>query len=175
MKQLKNILTALFLFALLATVLVACKSSSAVLPTTVPTPTIDTTTKKVVVVKLHDTIFKTQKDSSFYKAYIECINGKPVINSSSVTSLKGKNVNVPNVNLKDGQLNVDCQVEAQKLFAQWKDQYTSTHQQIIKKNPYPVQIPLTWWQATQIKLGKVFLLLLVLILIAGGLRLAKFI
>ena len=170
--KLKNILTSLFLFVLVVAALVSCKSASAVLPT----PTTDSTTTKIVTTRIHDTIFQTQKDSSYYKAYIECINGKPVISEKVKTeSQKGNHVAAPKVSLQNGQLNVDCQVEAQKLFAQWKDEYTATHQQIKIKIPYPVPAELTWWEKTEIILGKVFLVILILVLIAGGLRLAKFI
>jgi len=171
MKQLKSTLTYWFLFVLLATVLVNCKSPSAVLPTT----RTDSTTTKVISIKLHDTVFETQIDSSYYKAYVECINGKPIINQNSLETHQGTHVKAPKVNLTNGQLDVDCQVEAQKLFAQWKEEYTATHKQIIQKIPYPVQVPLSWCKLTLIKLGKVFLLLLALVLIVGGLRLAKFI
>ena len=172
MKQLKRTLNVWFLFVLVATVLVSCKTPSAVLPTT----TIDSTTTKIVTTRIHDTIFHTQVDSSYYKAYIECVNGKPIINQQTLPEVhKGNHVEAPKVILQNGQLNVNCKVEAQQLFAQWKDEYTASHQQIIKNIPYPVPLELSWWEHTEIILGRVFLGILILVLIAGCLRLAKFI
>ena len=58
----KKLFSLLFLFVVLVTALVSCKSSSVALPSkTELTNTI--TTKEVV----HDTIFETKKDSSYYK------------------------------------------------------------------------------------------------------------
>ena len=171
MKQIQHLL-ALVLFVLLSTAFTACKSTSAVLPT----KTTDSTTTKIVTTEIHDTVFKTQKDSSYYKAYIECVNGKPVIiQKSKDESHKGKYVAVPKVNLTDSQLRVDCEVAAQEYFAKWKDTYIKEHKQITIRIPYPVETPLSWWQHTRIIAGNVFLSLLALACIAGALRLLKFI
>jgi uncharacterized lipoprotein YehR (DUF1307 family) len=160
MKQsiVKNMLCVLF-FVVLATTLVACKSASVVPPTTTDTTT-TITTKEVI----HDTIFYTEKDTSYYKAYLDCVNGKVVIKQNEKPITKpGKYLQPPKVNLTDNILTVDCKSEAQKLFAQWKDVYTKEHQQIIKKIPYPVPLELNWWQQTQIILGRIFIGLAILL------------
>lgn len=155
--NLKNLLSVLFLFCLLVTTLSSCKSSSVVPPTTKET----TTTTNVTTV-VRDTVFEVQKDSSFYRAYIECVNGKPVI-SKKPTIKKGKYVQPPKVNLKDNILSIDCTAEAQKLFAQWKDVYTKENKSTIERVPYPVPANLSFWQSTQIILGRIFLFILAII------------
>jgi hypothetical protein len=173
MKQFKitQFLSLLFLFVLLATTLSSCKSAGVVPPATTDTTTA-ITTKEVI----HDTIFQTEKDSSYYKAYLECVNGKVVLKEATEPIVKpGKYLEPPKVNLKDNILTVDCKAEAQKIFAQWKDTYTKEHQQIIKRIPYPVETPLSWWQKTEIILGRIFLGILVLLVVVVGLRFAKYI
>lgn len=156
--KLKNLSILLF-FCLLATTLVACKSAGVVPPTTIETT--NTVTKTEVV---RDTVFKIQKDSSYYKAYLECVNGKVVINpQAKPESKKGKHLKPPKVNIKDNIITVDCDAEAQELFAQWKDIYIKEHQLKIEKIPYPVPAQLSYWQKTQIILGRLLILIAVLI------------
>lgn len=157
--KLKNLLS-LFLFCLLVTTLVSCKSSSVVPPTTT-TDSTRTTTKTVII---RDTVFEIQKDSSYYRAYLECVNGKIVLKEKTVPlTTKGDYLKSPKVNLKDNILTVDCEAEAQKLFVQWKDVYIKEHQQLIKKIPYAVPANLSWWQQTQIILGRIFIGIAVLL------------
>ena len=159
----------LFLF-LLATTLVACKSTSVVLPTT----TTDSTTTKTVTVKIHDTVFRTEKDSSYYKAYLECVNGKVQFNKDRIpVQHSGKYLQAPKVSLKGQVIYVDCEARAQELFANWKDTYIATHQAVIKHEPYPVPLQLTWWQTTEIWLGRIFLGLIICIILVGAYKASK--
>lgn len=157
--KLKNLLSFLFLFCLLVTTLVSCKSTGVVPPTT--TETTNTTTKTEVV---RDTTFEIPKDSSYYRAYLECVNGKIALKEKTLPlSIKGNYLKPPKVNIKDNILTVDCEAEAQKLFAQWKDVYIKEHQQIIQKIPYPVPAQFSWWEQTQIILGRIFIALVILL------------
>lgn len=156
----------IFCFVVLATTLVACKSASVVPPTTTEANT-SLTVKEII----HDTVFETKPDSSYYKAYLECINGKVVIKQDTKPIVKsGKFLKPPRVNLKDNVLKIDCKAEAQKLFAQWKDKYTREHQNSIQRIPYPVEKSLSWWQQTQIILGRLLILIAVLLGIGLVLR-----
>jgi hypothetical protein len=166
--KLKNLSILLF-FCLLATTLGACKSTSVVPPTTIETT--NTVTKTEVI---RDTAFTIPKDSSYYKAYLECANGKVVFSpKAKPESKKGKHLNPPKVNIRDNIITVDCQAEAQELFAKWKDVYVKEHQQITKKIPFPVPAELSWWQNTQIILGRIFLGIIILLATVVVLRLTK--
>lgn len=147
----KKLFSLLFLFVVLVTALVSCKSSSVALPSkTEITNTI--TTKEVV----HDTIFETKKDSSYYKAWLECQDGKVVIKNQPQTT-KGKYLQPPKVIIKDNYMKVDCEAEAQKLFAQWKDIYRTNNLQTTITNTVEVERNLTWWQKFQIWCGRILL------------------
>ena len=142
-------------FVLFAMLLVtSCNSSKPVVIKT------KTETTKTVTETVHDTVFKIEKDSSSYKALIECINGKPKI-KDVVHSKSGKNLKPPKVSLKGNYIQVDCEVKAQELFAQWKSKFI----QEINKTQTPVVVyKLTFWQEAQIKGFRLLTLLLLLFL-----------
>ena len=107
-----------------------------------PEPVIIENTKTVTQI-VKDTVFQVEADSSYYFAYVECVNGKPKIISnqqeadnynrlnpgSNVTppqKQSGKNVNEPKVNIdQNGKLTADCKSEALKLFKSWRETYVS--------------------------------------------------
>lgn len=169
MKQLKTILFALFTL-LMAGVVVSCKSTYAPLPPV----TTESNTTKTVTHTVHDTIFKIEKDSSYYKAYLECVNGKVVIKNSSSTP-GASTLQPPKVNIKDNIITVDCETKAKELFAKWKSTYVNQENQTIIKVPYPVERSPTWWEKVFTTLGKIFLGIIILAVILLVLRLLKYI
>lgn len=151
----KKLFSLLFLFVVLVGTLVGCKTAN-VLPPTIIEKT-NTITKKEVV---HDTIFETQKDSSYYKAWLDCQDGKVVFKEhpeGRIISKSGKHLKPPKVNLKDNILTVDCKAEAQKMYAKWKDTYILENRQSNTSKPVLVERQLTWWQKFQIWCGRIFL------------------
>lgn len=110
-------------------------------------------TIKTRIETVHDTVFRIEKDSSSIQALIECINGKPVI-KKVIQSEPGRNLKRPDVHLKGNVLRVDCEAEAQRLFAQYKDTYESNIE--IKTLP-PIEVNrLTAWQKLQINLFRIY-------------------
>lgn len=156
----KNLFRSFFFLSLIL-IAFACNS---------PKPAIvdnNTTTTKTIQETIHDTVFKIEKDSSTYKALLDCENGKVVIKNVS-ESLPGRNLKSPRVRLTDNnKIQVDCEAKAQELFAKWK----STHEKevIYKETKFPFKVnELTGWQNFQIWCGRVFLLLLLLLAIVTG-------
>jgi hypothetical protein len=147
---------------------VGCKSSAGVPPKTTERVR-EVITKEIV----KDTFFVVQADSSFYKAYIECVNGKPVLKNPQTK--KGRALKAPKVSLKNGQLDVDCEAEAQRLFHEWKEAHTTDREVVTVAIPYAVEKPLSQWQVVQIWCGRLFLFFLLAFIIAVGLRLKKII
>jgi len=135
MKKLLTIFCCLFVL----TALVSCGSSK---PTVVQNET-----TKIIKETVHDTIFRIEKDSSSYRALLECQNGKVVI-KDIVQSEPGRTLKSPKVRLSDNVLQVDCEARAQELFAQWKDTYIS--QDTVEQLPPIITNELTYWQKTQI-------------------------
>jgi len=146
-----NLKRLVFLF-FSALVLVSCKS---------PKPVLSEEKNKTITIKetVHDTVFKIQKDSSSFKALLECQNGKVVV--KNVTQAEpGRTLKSPKVRLDNNKLNVDCELKEQELYARWKSQQVK---EIEVKNVNTTKFVnyLTFWQKVQIWLGRIFLLVLV--------------
>lgn len=137
MKNLKHIVLLFFSLVVLA----SCGSSK---PATTENKTQTITVKETV----HDTIFKIEKDSSSYRALLECQNGKVVIKEVSQAE-PGRTLKSPRVRLDSNQLKVDCEARAQELLAHYKDTHEATFQNITKSITIEVN-KLTFWQQLQI-------------------------
>jgi hypothetical protein len=161
----KKIVSLFFLFVVLVGTLTACKSTSVLPPT--KTEVTNTVTIKEVV---RDTIFEIQKDSSFYKAWLECQSpltpeggivpgGKSKIVLRNLKTKSGKYLKPPKVSIIDNILTIDCEAEAQKLFAKWKDIYKIENMQSVITNTVEVERQLTFWQKFQIWCGRLFIVI----------------
>jgi hypothetical protein len=146
----KNIERIVFLFFLVL-VLVSCSS---------PKPVLSENKTHTVTIKetLHDTVFTIEKDSSYYRALLECQNGKVVF--KNVTQAEpGRSLKSPKVRLDNNKLLVDCELKKQELYAFWKSQQVKDVQiKNIRTTKYINY--LTFFQKVQIWLGRIFLLIL---------------
>ena len=172
MKTTQKMLFSFFcLFVVLVVTLVSCNSAR-VIPPTETKEVISTQTKEV----LHDTLIQTQVDSSYYKAWLECKDGKVVLSDntkSKVDTQGGKYLKPPKVIIQNNQLTVNCETEAQKIFLKWKDTYTSTHKNSVITKPYFIDKPLTTFQNVEIWLGRLLLLFISIVGVAFLLRATK--
>ena len=140
MKNLKA-LCCFVLFAILA----SCGSSKP--PIVTQKETIKTITETV-----RDTIFKIEKDSSYYNALLECQGGKVVI-KEVVSAESGRTLKSPKVRLDNNQLKIDCEARAQELLAHYKN----THEKEVQTIRIPYEVnKLTFWQQQQIYLFRIF-------------------
>lgn len=149
MKKYISIFCCLFVL----TILVSCGSSKPMV--------VQNETTKTITETVHDTVFRIEKDSSSYRALLECINGKVAI-KNIVQSEPGRTLNSPKVRLSDNVLKVDCEQRAQELFAQWKDTYIA--QDTVSQLPPIITNELTWWQTTQIIILRIYVFSTLLIL-----------
>jgi PBP1b-binding outer membrane lipoprotein LpoB len=136
----------------LALVLLASCSSSK------PAPTESVTKTITITETVHDTVFKIEKDSSSYRALLECQNGKVVV--KAVTQAEsGRSLKSPRVRVENNKLSVDCEIKKQELYAFWKSKQVKEVQvQTLRITKYINQ--LTFWQKLQIWLGRIFLMVL---------------
>ena len=137
-------------------------------------PVIITKTKETVKT-VRDTIYKVDADSSFYTAFIDCVNGQPTLRETTETkaaSKSGKALKVPSTTLVGNKLNCNCESQVQELHKQWEETHSKEHEQtpIYINVPVEVEKPLTFWQKTQIWFGRIFIGILSLFLIICVLR-----
>lgn len=127
------------------------------------------TTERTVTVKefVRDTVLKTPADSSYYFAKLKCTeDGKVTVNKEVFQS--GTKLSAPKVIIKDNYLLVDCKQKADSLFFQWKEKYITDNKNTIQVRQ--VAKPLTWWQTTQIWLGRIFILIILSAIIYVGIN-----
>ena len=146
MKKIHNFI---FVFLILA-VAVSCASKKHAEPVIVET------TKTITQIE-RDTVFTVKADSSFYKAYIDCVNGRPVVRNEK--SQPGANLKAPKVVFKDRFLQVDCKIDSSKIALKWLEKNITIEKPKVVFVPkeVPVEKPLNWWQKTQMNLGKLML------------------
>lgn len=159
----KDINRIVFLFFIVL-VLVSCRSRK---------PVLSENKTHIVNIKetLHDTVFTIEKDSSSYKALLECQNGKVVF--KNVTKAEpGRNLKSPKVRLENNTLNVDCELRKQELYTFWKSQQVKD---LSVKNINTTKYInyLTFWQKVQIWLGRIFLVILLYYCIRFALQFKK--
>lgn len=116
-------------------------------------------TRTVMEVR-RDTVVKVKSDSSYYSAWIECVNGKPIINADKTAkSQRGVYMQPPSVQLEgNGQLNVSCNSLEQQLKFEIKERQVleeKLKERTITLPPVEVEKPLTAWQQAWIKWGKI--------------------
>lgn len=156
-----NMKRVLFFFSIIvyfSLVLVACKSKQPLEPVTIETT-------KVITQIERDTIFKKEADSSFYFAYVDCVNGKPVLrepqpkqDSAAPKSKAGKNLEVPKVNLTGNKLEVNCEQKAQELFLKWKETHTQEKEKITV--PVYIEKEFKWYHQGLMWIGGIAILLI---------------
>jgi hypothetical protein len=126
-------------------------------------------TKDSIVETLHDTVFSVEKDSSYYKALLECQNGKVIIKGVTGTT-SGRKLKPPKVVIQDNVLQVDCEAEAEKLFAFWKSIFIKKYKGVTEP---VITNELTWFQKTQIYIGRTCVALVALYLLLLLFKLKK--
>ena len=174
----KNFLTFIFsLFFITGGLLLSCKSKS------VPDEHKETIIHKTEYLK--DTVLVVEKDSSYYSAFIDCVNGKPVLvqsqnqitdfNTKNPTqlaavpkSVAGRSVKPPSVNLNNGVLSVNCEKEAEKLFFAWKE--TELREWQNTQKPVYIDRKLTTFQNVKLFLGNILFYAICLAVVAFLIR-----
>lgn len=166
----KNFFSIISFFVLIIGV-VACKTQK-------PLPPVIITKTKEITKTVKDTVFKTKKDSSYYEAYLKCVNGKPVLVDTPETksnSKSGRTLNQPSARIDGDKLKVDCYKNIEELHKQWEETYIKEHEQKPIYVPKPVyqDKPLNYWQKTQIWLGRILIAFLSIGVLAFVLRWKK--
>ncbi|WP_336834079.1 hypothetical protein [Sphingobacterium siyangense] len=130
--------------------LIGCKTKTVYLPS--QTKFIE----KTSIVHERDTTIQIEQDSSFYRAWIECQNNKPVLKNPILGKGSGK-VKAPIVSLdSSGRLDVGCVTENIALRIKLKELETQINEKVTET--VEVAKPLTFFQELFIKVGQIFCL-----------------
>ncbi|WP_232279342.1 hypothetical protein [Myroides odoratimimus] len=145
-----------FLVLLLALLFMSCGSRKTAINMQ-PTTT-EQVTQTVEEVK-RDTVMVIPADKSQYVAELAVQGNKIVVKDANIKRSKNKVLQPPKVQLQNNKLIVDCESEAQRLFFEWKDKFIKEQKVVETRIPVAVPLSLSWWQQTQIWLGRGFMLL----------------
>ncbi|EHO05236.1 hypothetical protein HMPREF9714_03599 [Myroides odoratimimus CCUG 12901] len=145
-----------FVVLLLALLLMSCGSRKTAINMQ-PTTT-EQVTQTVEEVK-RDTVLIIPADKSQYVAELAVQGNKIVVKDANIKRSKNKVLQPPKVQLQNNKLIVDCESEAQRLFFEWKDKFIKEQKVVETRIPVAVPLNLSWWQQTQIWLGRGFMLL----------------
>lgn len=119
---------------------------------------------KTITEVVKDTIYKIEADSSFYNAYVDCVNGIPVLITNEMHALgkakiikpkAGKYLEVPKVNLQNGLLTVNCEAKAQQLFKQWREKYINEKSK--ESTTVYVEKPFKWYHKLFMTIGIIWM------------------
>lgn len=166
MKKLVYILIPLFL-------LIGCKTKQIIQPSKLVTNDVE----KVVTKNTRDTTFIVAADSSFYNAWIECRDGKPVLKKDTAIDKQSSYpflLKKPLVSLSpNGQLNVTCLTENLELKARINELITElkTTTSTVEHIPVEVVKEFSFTQKLFIILGKIFGCVLLLLIGYGVIKL----
>lgn len=136
-----------FAFLLTLLFMTSCKSRAVVA---------SQTTRDSIIETVKDTVFEIPKDSSSYTATLEVQDG--VVKIKSVEdATPGRKLKAPKVTIKDNVLTCDCEAIAEQKFVSWKETFLKS----FTETNFPVITnELTWWQETQIYIGRIALIAL---------------
>lgn len=120
-------------------------------------PTVTESVTTTVEEIKRDSTLVVEADKSQYVAELAIQGNKIVVKDANIKRSKNKALQPPKVQLQGNKLTVDCTIEAQELFFEWRDKFIKEFKVKEIKIPVPVPLELSWWQSMQIWLGRVFL------------------
>ena len=143
-----------YVFLAVLLLMTSCKSKNVVVEKTIALDSIVETAK--------DTIVNVPKDSSSYAAELGTNDKGDIVIKQVKESNSGRKLTAPKVTIRNNLLEVDCVVEAEALFFSWKEKFIKSYREHQK--PIIINV-LTWWQKTQIYIGRIAGAILLLLLL----------
>ena len=127
---------------------------------TLPEPIVLTETKEVKTI-VRDTIFKTEKDSALYEAYIKCRDGKATL--TKPLSQKGENKGkiFANVSITDNRLTLKVEKLPEELRTKIIEKQTKETQpkMVYVEKPIYIEKPFAWYHKALMWVGGIFILI----------------
>ena len=155
-----KILTALsicFVFVLMVSC-ISRKPERQTLPEPIVIENIKTVEKETIV---RDTIFRTEKDSALYEAYIKCRDGKATL--TKPLSQKGENKGkiFANVSITDNRLTLKVEKPPEELRTKIIEKQTKETQpkMVYVEKPIYIEKPFAWYHKALMWVGGIFILI----------------
>lgn len=121
-------------------------------------PTPQRTDSVVVVERWRDSVVTIPADSAWLKAWLECDSAGNVM-LQELEAANGRNTGITVVSLtpagRGSLMEVGCNTDSLELLLRIREQTIERLERNV--NYVEVEKPLTWWEATQVRLGRLFL------------------
>lgn len=123
-------------------------------------PTPQRTDSVVVVERWRDSVVTVPADSAWLKAWLECDSAGNVM-LQELEAANGRNTGITVVSLtpagRGSLIEVGCNTDSLELLLKVREQTIERLERNV--NYIEVEKPLTWWEATQVRLGRLFLVI----------------
>ena len=134
----------------------SCRSSQ-------PLTTTQTSDSVKVIERWRDSIIYEEPDIAWLKGWLECDSAGQVL-LRELEIERGRNI-TPYIKIVNDTIYVECKTDSLELLLKLRDQTIMELQQSKTIETVEVEKPLTWWQETQIKMGRLFLIVIAVLLI----------
>lgn len=112
----------------------------------------------VVVERWRDSVVTIPADSAWLRAWLECDSAGNVM-LQELEAASGRNTSLTVVTLtpafRGSLMEVGCNTDSLELLLKIREQTIERLERNV--NYIEVEKPLTWWEATQVRLGRLFL------------------
>ena len=116
-----------------------------------------------IIERWRDTTIYEQPDKAWLKGWLECDSAGQVL-LRELEIERGRNI-TPHIKIVNDTIYVECKTDSLELLLKLRDQMIMELQQSKTIEIVEVEKQLTWWQETQIKMGRLFLIVIVVLLI----------
>ena len=116
-----------------------------------------------IIERWRDTTIYEQPDKAWLKGWLECDSAGQVL-LRELEIERGRNI-TPHIKIVNDTIYVECKTDSLELLLKLRDQTIMELQQSKTIETVEVEKQLTWWQETQIKMGRLFLIVIVVLLI----------
>ena len=116
-----------------------------------------------IIERWRDTTIYEEPDKAWLKGWLECDSAGQVL-LRELEIERGRNI-TPHIKIVNDTIYVECKTDSLELLLKLRDQMIMELQQSKTIETVEVEKQLTWWQETQIKMGRLFLIVITVLLI----------
>lgn len=110
---------------------------------------------------IHDTTVFTRTDSAAIIALVKCDSaGNAYLNT--IATMNGR-ITKPEIHIRDNYITAECKVDSEGVYLRWKEKFINDSIRTVVTEY--ISKPFTWWQTTQIWIGRIWSVALLLVIL----------
>lgn len=123
-----------------------------------PLTTRQTSDSVRIVERWRDSIIHVAPDTAWLSAWIECDSTGEVL-LRELEMARGKNL-TPTISIVNDTIYMECHTDSLELLLRARDRTITELQHSRTVETVEIEKQLTWWQVTQMKMGRLFMLVI---------------